>query len=273
MSKQLATTNNQPTAIELALIAGDLSKLSAEQRLGYYQQTCESLGLNPLTQPFKYINLNGKLTLYATKDCTEQLRDIKKVSVKSLEKQVFEGVYVVTATGQDGQGRVDTATGAVTITGLKGDALANAMMKAETKAKRRLTLSICGLGLLDETEVETIQDAKVDIVEVKTGEIKVLDTLKTADEISSNGHHRPDVSMAQVMDKRELNDEVDEVLKFGKYKGSKWSELPEDYLNWMVQNAKDARFSSRALAELERRATYSEDPFNGDNIPEEWEAA
>ena len=28
------------------------------------------------------------------------------------------------------------------------------MMKAETKAKRRLTLSLCGLGLLDETEVE-----------------------------------------------------------------------------------------------------------------------
>ena len=29
-------------------------------------------------------------------------------------------------------------------------------MKAETKAKRRVTLSICGLGMLDETEVETV---------------------------------------------------------------------------------------------------------------------
>ena len=28
-------------------------------------------------------------------------------------------------------------------------------MKCETKAKRRVTLSICGLGMLDETEVET----------------------------------------------------------------------------------------------------------------------
>ena len=33
------------------------------------------------------------------------------------------------------------------------------MMKAETKAKRRVTLSICGLGMLDETEVETIPHA------------------------------------------------------------------------------------------------------------------
>jgi hypothetical protein len=29
-------------------------------------------------------------------------------------------------------------------------------MKAETKAKRRVTLSICGLGMLDESEVESL---------------------------------------------------------------------------------------------------------------------
>src|SRR6185312_3719783 len=33
-------------------------------------------------------------------------------------------------------------------------------MKAETKAKRRVTLSICGLGMLDETEVDSIPDAR-----------------------------------------------------------------------------------------------------------------
>ena len=32
------------------------------------------------------------------------------------------------------------------------------MMKAETKAKRRVTLSVCGLGLLDETEIADIPD-------------------------------------------------------------------------------------------------------------------
>ena len=42
--------------------------------------------------------------------------------------------------------------GVVSITGLKGENLANAMMKAETKAKRRATLSICGLGWMDEVE-------------------------------------------------------------------------------------------------------------------------
>jgi len=68
--------------------------------------------------------------------------------------------------------RSDASTGAVSIKGLSGDALANAMMKAETKAKRRVTLSICGLGLLDETEVETtVSTAVPTIVNVETGEI------------------------------------------------------------------------------------------------------
>jgi hypothetical protein len=70
-------------------------------------------------------------------------------------------VYVVKATAKDVQDRTDFATGAVTIEGLKGDALANALMKAETKAKRRVTLSICGLGVLDESELETIPGTQV----------------------------------------------------------------------------------------------------------------
>jgi hypothetical protein len=44
---------------------------------------------------------------------------------------------------------------------LKGDALANALMKCETKAKRRVALSLAGLGWLDETEIATIPGARV----------------------------------------------------------------------------------------------------------------
>jgi hypothetical protein len=91
-------------------------------------------------------------------------------------------VYVVTASGQDRTGRTDTSTGAVTIGTLKGDALANALMKAETKAKRRLTLSICGLGILDETEIETIPDARP--VAVVVADREIPDTTKAREEIA-----------------------------------------------------------------------------------------
>jgi hypothetical protein len=161
MSNELkVTTQLDAKILEQVLIGGDLAKLSAEQRTLYYSKVCESLELNPLTKPFEYISLNGRLTLYARKDCTEQLRTIKGVSILDISDSVIEGVYVVTAKAQDGKGRTDASKGAVSIAGLKGESLANAMMKAETKAKRRVTLSICGLGMLDETEIDSIPTAK-----------------------------------------------------------------------------------------------------------------
>lgn len=144
-------------AIERVLVGGDLSKLTEAQRLVYYNQVCESLGLNPLTKPFDYITLQGKLTLYARRDATEQLRKIHGVSILSLQKDRMDDLYVVTATAQDKHGRTDVGTGAVALGTLKGEALANAIMKAETKAKRRVTLSICGLGMLDETEAADVR--------------------------------------------------------------------------------------------------------------------
>jgi len=147
------------SAIESVLVHGDLSKFTPEQRVQYYLSVCRSLGLNHLTKPFDYITLNGRLVLYAKRDCTDQLRRVGGVSVTRLERESVGGVYTVTAYGVDREGRQDSSIGAVFTENLKGDALANAIMKAETKAKRRLTLSLCGLGWLDETEVETVRDA------------------------------------------------------------------------------------------------------------------
>ena len=51
--------------------------------------------------------------------------------------------------------------GAVDIKGLAGEKLANALMKATTKAIRRTVLAHCGLGMLDETELETIPSSQM----------------------------------------------------------------------------------------------------------------
>jgi hypothetical protein len=147
--------------LEQALIGGDLAQLTSAEKIQYYNSVCQSLGLNPLTKPFAYLRLNGKEILYALKDCTEQLRNIHSISLTIPGRELIgEDVYVVTARASRPDGRVDESTGAVTVAGLKGESKANALMKAETKAKRRVTLSICGLGILDETEIETIPQAK-----------------------------------------------------------------------------------------------------------------
>lgn len=171
MENSLQTTGAQtldPAIIKSLVLDGDLSKMSDEQKVLYYNQFCQSLGLNPLTQPFQLIKFQGKERLYATKDCTEQLRKIYGVSITDVHGQELKDTYMVTAKAQDRTGKTDAATGLVSIANLKGDALANAIMKAETKAKRRVTLSICGLGMLDETEIETIPpsaEAKITMTE------------------------------------------------------------------------------------------------------------
>jgi hypothetical protein len=146
--------------LEKVVMTGDLSTLTPEQRITYYKAVCASLDLNPLTRPFDYLRLGGKLVLYARKDCTEQLRTKHEVSIIGLETATVNGIYTVTAHARNKEGREDVDLGAVSLVGLGGEELSNAMMKGVTKAKRRVTLSICGLGMLDETEVEGLAGAE-----------------------------------------------------------------------------------------------------------------
>ena len=146
-------------SLERVLISGDLAQLSPADRISYYRTMCESLNLNPLTRPFEYITLNGKLTLYAKRDCTDQLRFRDRISIRITGREVIEDIYIVTARASTPDGREDESTGAVPVANLKGEARSNAYMKAETKAKRRATLSICGLGMLEEIGADTIPGA------------------------------------------------------------------------------------------------------------------
>lgn len=147
----------QGKALEEFVVRGNLSALSPTDKAAHYIQLCHSLGLNPATKPFEYLTLQGREILYARRECTEQLRKIHNVSLTIADRAHAGDVYIVTARATLPDGRSDESTGAVNVANLKGDNLANALMKCETKAKRRVTLSICGLGFLDESELDTIQ--------------------------------------------------------------------------------------------------------------------
>jgi hypothetical protein len=153
-----------PAVLERVLLNGDLSGLDAPARIMYYRAVCDSLGLNPLTKPFDYLKLDGKTVLYAKKDCTEQLRKLHDISVKVVGREMVDGIYVVTAQATNPKGRTDESIGAVPlVTESNGESYmlppnqrANGIMRAETKAKRRVTLSLCGLGITDESELDTL---------------------------------------------------------------------------------------------------------------------
>ncbi len=203
MSQELAKREQEFAVIEQVVMQGDLSQLNPEQRVLYYRKVCESSGLNPYSNPFAYISLNGKLTLYAKKDCTEQLRKINGVSIEELSDKLIDDIYIVTAKAKDKHGRIDQAKGAVVIGNLKGEAKANAIMKAETKAKRRVTLSICGMGWTDESEIDSIPGAKTVDVDFGTGELKSVEVERPRPNLApvvlpAPNSSKPRISAAQV---------------------------------------------------------------------------
>ena len=143
-------------AVSSLVMRGDLSGLGPEDRARYYVAVCEGLGLNPHSQPFAFLRLNGKEVLYATRGCTDQLARIHRVTRTIVDgpKLVDLGgtkLILCVAQASHPNGRVETSTATVPFV----DPV-NVLMKCETKAKRRVTLSLLGLGMLDEMELETI---------------------------------------------------------------------------------------------------------------------
>jgi hypothetical protein len=144
------------------------------------------MGLDPYTKPFDLLRLNGKEILYCTRSGTQQLNKLHKVShtITSRDTNAEAGVYIVTSKASLPDGRCTESIGAVNIAGLKGEAYANAIMKAETKAKRRATLDLLGLGVIDESEAESIPNASVGalhtIVEaIPEMEVEVVEVIET----------------------------------------------------------------------------------------------
>jgi hypothetical protein len=152
-----------PDVIGNLVINGDLKRLSAPQKIAFYTYKCQQAGLDPAAKPFDLLTLNGKEILYANAGCTQQLTANRKLSHQITNRELVDGIYCVFCKVTDAEGRSTENMGAVTVEGLKGENKANAMLKATTKAIRRSVLAHCGLGVMDEQEVETIPGAKTEV--------------------------------------------------------------------------------------------------------------
>lgn len=158
MNGELRTLD--PNTIGSLVIHGDLKRLTPEQKVAFYSYRCQQAGLDPAAKPFDLLTLNGKEILYANAGCTQQLCAIHKLSHKVTSRELVDDIYCVFVQVNGPDNRSTENMGAVPVAGLKGEAKANAMLKATTKAIRRAVLAHCGLGMLDEMEVETIPGAK-----------------------------------------------------------------------------------------------------------------
>jgi len=153
MSQELSTEIS-PEIINSLILTGDMSALKPAQQTQYYNSICQLIGISPLTQPFAIIVYQGKKTLYARKDCAQQLCNTRKISTEITKTEKDELVYTTHVRATMPDGRKTDDIGSVGISGVKGQDLANLYMKSATKAKRRAVLALCGLGMPDESEVE-----------------------------------------------------------------------------------------------------------------------
>ena len=79
--------------ISSLVLKGDMSGLSPTQKVQYVMNMCERLGLDPLTQPFKILKLQGKEVLYADKGCAQQLCKIYQISTEITKREKIEDIY------------------------------------------------------------------------------------------------------------------------------------------------------------------------------------
>lgn len=170
-----------PKIQDSIVLRGDLSGLNEGQKRDYYLYRCRQVGLDPAAKPFDLLTLNGKQILYANAGATQQLCAIHKLSTQITHRERIDGIYVVSVRCTGADGRVSENQGAVDVSSLSGERLANALLKATTKAIRRAVLSHAGLGMLDETEVDAIPEARRDAI-VVTEDPKAIEVEPIPDE-------------------------------------------------------------------------------------------
>jgi hypothetical protein len=156
--REISERNKMLTDI---IIDGDVSKMNREQKAKYVLDICNVTGLNPATQPFNFMLLKGKEVMYMNKQGAEELRQIHKISITNVEHNISDGIVIVKVTGHGADGREDTSIAVLPLPANKSEDYCNAIMKCETKAKRRFTLSICGLNILDQDTIQSIDSSSV----------------------------------------------------------------------------------------------------------------
>lgn len=133
-----------------------LGVLNSNEYAAYYRHVCDMYGLDASLQPLERIKFRGgKDTLYATRKASEYLIKKHKLTVRVIdERQYGEAIKVTARIKNPETGQFIDSWGAAVLG--KGSELENAILKAHTKAVRRGVLTLCGLGMLDESETENI---------------------------------------------------------------------------------------------------------------------
>lgn len=224
MNNAIAVKTEDASAIvRRVALSGNLKSLSEPERWQYYEAFCRHLGLEPTTRPFDVIEREGKVNLYPNANCAAQLGERMRLSFPEYKTEVIaDAVFVYRVLARDSEGREAWGTGAVPL-GKSPLEIASAIKKAETQAKRRVTLSMGGLGITDSDEMIDIGAQVVEAEEPKRARKSKAET------VSPNQRLQAESESEQAMiirrKEKEIADTVSKIL----------AQLPQNFLRVEVE--------------------------------------
>lgn len=159
---EVMTLNDASVGVKEYFRSGNVAQLTESERDIVLAKLCERYDLDPLLRPFDLISFQGKAKFYLTASATNQLAAKKNltrtVSNIELDEQRFIAKCAVSVSSPEGRSETSICYIGIGkfVPGTKedpkpkkvlldGDELANALLKLDTKAKRRATLSFFGL--------------------------------------------------------------------------------------------------------------------------------
>lgn len=236
MTELVEKKDELSAAVRAYLRTGDLSFLPDYEKEKVLLKMCDHYSLDAVLRPFILIKLNGKEIWYATKAATDQVaakfnltREVVEIK-ENLERGIIECKVKIS---QENSNRTETCIAAVSIIEfgrdpsgkvearpMRGEAYANALMKVETKAKRRATLGWLGIADMQDNDDDVVDAGRVNSTHQLQSQSTAIESKSSDDKKRGPGRpSRAEIeakAMAKPEEKIHLADQVESLEKIEK---------------------------------------------------------
>lgn len=180
MSKEIqkSEVKTMDEKTNLALVQASLNKdwkaVDQNTRVRFVSRLCEQLGISPVLNPFRFIDMKGVTVLYAPAAATALIGNANRISQEILkevydkEKQILK-IYIRSS---QPDGRFVDEYASLFLGSNAGEARANLEMKCLTKAKRRGILAMVNMSIPDEEELKQMTSGEIEPQPIKIAQIQ-----------------------------------------------------------------------------------------------------
>ncbi len=160
--QEVADAKKATSALIQVSLKKDWAGVPEETRVRFVSRLCEALNINPVLNPFRFIDMKGVTVLYADKRAASLIANANRISTE-ITKEVFDKekqILKIYVRATDPHGVYTDEFAAIHLGANAGDVRANLEMKCLSKAKRRAILALKDLSVPDEEELQFIRETQ-----------------------------------------------------------------------------------------------------------------